>query len=164
MIAAVVALLPLLSGCDHVNNKEVPAFTVRLDLGSYALWSTYGVSGVGDYTIFNRDRRLPSNFPYNANTFTGYGGVLLMMALDASTGTYAPVAYDAACPVENKTDITVSVDATNLEAVCGKCGSRYNVLTGAGGPISGMAYTSKYGLRTYKVRPGTAGGYVISNN
>ncbi|MCQ2289044.1 MAG: hypothetical protein MJZ74_08090 [Muribaculaceae bacterium] len=157
-----LALVALASSCERIDNKEVPAYGVNIDLGNFALWNTYGVAGVGDYRIFNRIKHIPVNFPFNANTFTGYGGVLLIMGLDGSTGSYAPIAYDAACPVENRTDISVGIDASNFEAVCPKCGSRYNVLTGGGGPIKGQAYTSKYGLRTYKVHPSKLGGYTIN--
>lgn len=159
----IVLFTLLTTGCDKVNNNEVPSYVVHIDLGTYAMWNTYGVAGVGDYRIFNRDSRIPANFPYNANTYTGYGGILLIMALDSSTGSYAPQAYDAACPVENKQDVTVGIDASNFEAVCPKCHSRYNVLTGMGGPISGTAYTSHYGLRIYKVHQSSYGGYIITN-
>ncbi len=160
-----IALLAslLLASCNNVNNKEVPQAMVRIDLGTFALWNVYGVSGAGDYRIFDRAKRIPSNFPYNANTYTGYGGVLLMMGFDASTNTYGPVAYDAACPVENRPEVSVGVDASNFEAVCPTCGSRYNVFNGAGGPMSGEAYTLKYGLRILKVRSTDSGGYVISS-
>lgn len=158
-----VAIIAVASSCEKINNKEVPNYVVRIDLGSYALWTTYGVSGVGEYRIFDRVRRLPSNFSYNANTYTGFGGVLLIMGLDAVSGTYAPIAFDAACPVENSVSVTVSIDPSTLEAVCPQCKSHYNVLTGMGGPLSGQAYTSKYGLRTYKVYQSTLGGYMITS-
>lgn len=156
-----VALVAAASSCEKINNKEVPSYVVRLDLGTYALWATYGVSGVGEHRIFDRVRHIPSNFPFNANTYTGYGGVLLIMGLDAVTGSYAPIAFDAACPVENKANVTVSIDPSTLEAVCPQCKSHYNVLTGMGGPVSGQAYTSRYGLRTYKVHQSQLGGYII---
>ena len=60
---ATLALLVTASSCDHIDNKTLPRYTVRLDLGSYALWNTYGVSGMGDYRVFNRDKGIPSNFP-----------------------------------------------------------------------------------------------------
>lgn len=162
-IAFALLFTIILAGCDKVNNNEVPSYVVHIDLGSIAMWNTYGVAGVGDYRIFNRAKQLPSNFPYNANTYTGYGGVLLIMALDSSTGSYAPQAYDAACPVENRQDVTVGIDASNFEAVCSKCHSRFNVLTGMGGPISGTAFTSHYGLRIYKAHSTSYGGYIITN-
>ncbi len=159
-----IALLAVASSCEHINNKEVPSYVVRLDLGSYALWNVYGVSGIGDYRIFDRTRNIPSNFPYNSNTYTGFGGVLLIMGLDSSTGSYSPIAFDAACPVENSASVKVDIDSSTLEAVCPQCKSHYNVLTGAGGPVSGQAYTRKYGLRTYKVYQSQLGGYIIASS
>ena len=158
-----IAAVSVLTSCDKVNNKEVPLYMVNLDLGTYAMWNTYGVAGVGDYRYFDRAKRIPDNFPYSVNTFTGYGGILLIMALDSSTGSYAPQAYDAACPVENQPDVCVGVDATNFEAVCPMCNSRFNVLTGMGGPISGVAHTNKFGLRPYKARSTGNGGYIITS-
>jgi hypothetical protein len=163
IILAATASLAILGGCDKVDNKVVPNFTVRINLGTYALWTTYGVNGVGDYMIFNRQKQLPKNFAYTANTYTGYGGVLLIMGLDISSNTYAPLAYDLSCPVENRADVTLSVDPSNFEAFCPKCQSRYNVLTGAGGPIKGTALAQKVGLRTYKVYTSSNGGYIITS-
>ncbi len=153
-----IALLTLVmaSSCDHIDNKAIPRFTVRIDLGGYAMWNIYGVNGMGDYRIFNREKGIPANFPYNVNTYTGYGGVLLMMGIDA------PMAYDLSCPVEASQDITLSIDNDNFEAVCPKCKSRYNPLTGAGGPVSGVAINNKVGMRAYHVTPSN-GGYFISN-
>ena len=157
-LSALTALLALVvsSSCDHIDNKTLPNFTVRIDLGSYALWNTYGVNGMGDYRIFCREKRLPNNFPYNVNTYTGYGGVLLMMGIDS------PLAYDLACPVESSQTITLSIDPNNFEAVCPRCASRYNPLTGGGGPVSGVAINNKVGMRQYRVTP-YQGGYIISN-
>lgn len=158
-----VIVLLLAGACDSVNNKEVPNFTVRIDLSGQGIWNTYGVSGVGEWRIFNRVKKIPGNFPFTANTYTGYAGVLLIMGLDSSTGDYCPLAFDAACPVENSMDIAVTIDADNFEAVCPQCGSRYNVLTGMGGPVSGIAAGSKYGLRVYHARSATSGGYIITS-
>ena len=163
-ISFILLLLVAMASCERINNKEVPSFMVRLDLGTYALWNTYGVSGVGDWRYFNRDMRLPANFPYNVNTYTGYGGILLIQGLDAGTGSYNPLAYDAACPVENRMDVVVSIDSENFDAVCPKCNSRYDVLMGGGGPKSGQAITHNYGLRQLKVHTSPNGGYIITNN
>ncbi|MBO4815365.1 MAG: hypothetical protein J5523_10500 [Muribaculaceae bacterium] len=163
IILAAIACIATLAGCDKVDNKVVPNFTVRINLGTYALWTTYGVNGVGEYTIFNREKKLPSNFPFTADTYTGFGGVLLIKGLDISTSTYEPLAYDLSCPVENRADVTLSIDPANFEAFCPKCNSRYNVLTGAGGPVKGTALSQKVGLRTYKVRASVNGGYIITS-
>ena len=105
IMAAVVTLLAA-SSCDSIDNKAVPQFTVRIDLGGFAMWNTYGVGGMGDYRM--------------------------------------------------------SIDPDNLDAVCPKCGSRYNPLTGDGGPVQGVAINNKVGLRKYRVTP-LNGGYLISN-
>ena len=144
------------SGCDKIDNKTVPSFTVRIDLGSIALWNTYGVTGMGEYRIFSREKQLPSNFPYNVNTYTGYGGVLLMMGIES------PMAYDLSCPVEVSRDVILTINPENYDAVCPRCGSRFNPLTGAGGPLSGVAINNKVGMRQYRVLPSN-GGYVITN-
>lgn len=155
MVLALLALV-LGSSCDKIDNKVVPSFVVRIDLGSIALWNTYGVSGMGDYRIFSREKQLPSNFPYNVNTYTGYGGVLLMMGLEM------PMAYDLSCPVEMSRDVILTINPDNFDAVCPRCGSRFNPLTGAGGPLSGVAINNKVGMRQYRVMPSN-GGYIIAN-
>ena len=160
MISAIAALalmlLTLCTSCDTIDSKTIPNFTVRIDLGNFALWNTYGVNGMGDYRIFSREKNLPANFPYNVNTYTGFGGILLMMGLEE------PMAYDLACPVEISQKITLSINADNFEAVCPRCGSRYNPLTGDGGPVAGVAINNKVGMRKYRVTPSN-GGYYISN-
>ena len=120
--------LVLGSGCDKIDNKVVPSFVVQL----------------------------PSNFPYNVNTYTGYGGVLLMMGLEM------PMAYDLSCPVEMSRDVILTINPDNYDAVCPRCGSRFNPLTGAGGPLSGVAINNKVGMRQYRVIPSN-GGYIIAN-
>ncbi len=149
-------MVVMAASCDKIDNKAIPRYTVRIDLGGFALWNTYGVNGIGDYRVFNRDKGIPANFPYNVNTYTGFGGVLLMMGLDG------PMAYDLACPVESSQSVTLSIDPENFEAFCPKCGSRFNPLTGAGGPLRGVAINNKLGMRIYHVTPNN-GGYFISN-
>lgn len=153
---ALLAMMVAATSCEHIDNKSVPGFTVHIDLGSVALWNTYGVHGMGDYQIFNREKGIPKNFAYNANTYTGFGGVLLMMGMEA------PMAYDMACPVESSQSVILSIDAENFEAVCPRCNSHFNPLTGAGGPVSGVAINNKVGMRQYRVTP-SAYGYVITN-
>lgn len=163
IILAALACIAACTSCNKVDNKVVPNYMVRINLGNYALWTTYGVEGVGQYNIFNREKQLPKNFAYTADTYTGFGGVLLIKGLDIATSTYEPLAYDLSCPVENRADITLSIDPNNFEALCPKCNSRYNVLTGAGGPVSGVALTQKVGLRIYKVYASNNGGYIITS-
>ena len=158
LLTAIMAgiLLALCSSCDHIDNKTVPSFIVHIDLGSYVMWNTYGVNGMGDYRIFDRANNLPSNFPYTVSTYTGFGGVLLMMGLEG------PLAYDLSCPVEMSRDVILTINPDNFDAVCPRCGSRFNPLTGAGGPLSGVAINNKVGMRQYRVMPSN-GGYIIAN-
>ncbi len=151
-----------LMSCDKINNESLPNYPVRIDLGEYGKWNTYGVHSLGEYRIFNREKGLPSNFPYNVNTYTGFGGVLLFMGQDLN-GNASPLAFDLSCPVEHNADVTVSIDSDNLDAYCAKCKSRYDVITGMGGPKSGMAIDRKVGLNIYKVRSTVNGGYIITN-
>ena len=156
ILVALLALAWSTTSCDTIDNKALPSYIVRIDLSGYAVWSVYGVHGMGEYRIFNRDKKIPNNFMYTVNSFTGYGGVLLMM------GAEEPMAYDLACPVEASQSIILSIDNENYEAVCPKCGSRFNPLTGDGGPVSGVAINNKVGMTRYHVNPSN-GGYVIAN-
>ena len=153
---AALLLLVMASSCGHIDNKVVPRFTVRIDLGNIALWNTYGVYGMGDYRIFDRSKGIPSNFPFTVNTYTGYGGVLLMMGMEG------PMAYDLSCPVEASQNITLSISSDNFEAVCPRCGSHYDPLMNAGSPVKGVAIYKQVGMRQYRVIP-SGSGYVITN-
>lgn len=164
LLLTLVMAVSLLTGCDTVNNKVTPAYRVYINLSGLGVWNTYGVAGVGDYRIFSRAKGLPNNYSYTVNTYTGFSGVLLIMALDTSTGSYAPQAFEICCPVENDVNVTVSIDSKTLDAVCPNCGSHYNVLTGMGGPSSGRASSENVGLRNYKVRESVSGGYVITSS
>ena len=132
------------------------------------MWNTYGVSGVGisrDFINFQGERT-PDGFPYTANTHVGFGGVLLIGGVDPFTSApNVPLAYDLSCPVERSQTVRVRVDAATMEAVCPKCGSRYDVVIAGGSPVAGPALTGeyKYGLRRYVCDPGQGGGYVIHN-
>ena len=77
------------NGCTNVDDDR--AFgSCRIDLTNISNWTIYGVNGLGTYRYFVKDRRLPSNFPYTATTYTGLGGVLL---IDVGVGATQPVAY-----------------------------------------------------------------------
>ncbi len=161
-VLVMVLMLMVLAGCEKINNESLPRYAVRIDLGDYGKWNTYGVHSLGEWRCFNREKGIPANFPYNVNTYTGFGGVLLFMGQDLS-GSAAPLAMDMACPVEHDARVTVTIDSETLDAVCPKCKSRYDVITGMGGPKSGMAIDRKVGLNLYKARATVNGGYVITN-
>ena len=163
MIAVATLGVVLLPACDKINNESLPNYGVHINLGTYGSWNTYGVHSLGDYRIFNRAKRIPANFPYSVNTYTGFGGVLLFMGQDMTSGGATPLAFDLACPVEHDANVTVTIDPSSLDAVCNTCNSHYDVLIGGGGPKSGMALDRRVGLNPYKVYASSSGGYVISN-
>lgn len=147
-------------GCEKIESDRIPACSVNLPLDNQALWDTYGVHGYGQSRRFIRELREPGNFPYNALTFTGFGGILLVSGLEGQDYN-TPLAYDLACPVEVKPDVRVYVDSETFEAVCPKCGSRYDVCEGRGRPVSGEAYDRNYGMEMYGVVPAMYGGYTV---
>lgn len=160
--AVAAALLP---GCGSLVDDRIPAVPVTIRLSDAGTWNTYGVSGFGIYRYFIRPLRIPSNFAYTDQTYTGFGGVLLIGGMDPFTNeTQVPLAYDMSCPVECQTDVRVYIDSETFDAVCEKCGSRYNVTMAGGSPISGPAATGKhkYGLQRYNCIPTGYGGYDIT--
>lgn len=150
----------LLSSCETINDNRIPPTAVNIELNNQGLWDTYGVHGYGQYRTFIKSERVPSNYPYTELTYTGFGGVLLISG--ALNGNYnVPLAYDLACPIEAKYNVRITIDNSNFQAYCSKCGSRYDVCEGSGRPVSGEALTKNYGLKCYNVIPSSLGGYTI---
>ncbi len=163
-MAILLAMTFALYSCDNVDTNRIPAYKVQINLNNAGLWNTYGVGGYGQYRLFIRDLRLPSNYSYTETTYTGFGGVLLTMGMDPfGQGEVIPLAYDLACPVECTANVRVYVDENTLEAVCPTCGSHYNIMMSGGAPISGPAATEsvKYGLQRYSCVANN-GGYIIT--
>lgn len=141
-------------GCSRIDSNRIPYSPVNIQLNNDGLWNTYGVSAPGMARTFIKPD-VPSRSFYNAMSYTGFGGVLLYC-----DGQGVPVAYDLSCPVEVKQSVRVFVNDA-LEAECPVCGSRYNILLGNGGAISGPAVEYKYRLQRYVVSPQLYGGYII---
>ncbi|MDE6478734.1 MAG: hypothetical protein K2L45_00580 [Muribaculaceae bacterium] len=165
---SLIALLSAFSACNQVDDDRIPSLPVYVGLSDIGLWNAYGVSGVGvSRNFINWQGTVsPAGFPYNANTYVGFGGVLLIGGVDPFTADpNVPLAYDLACPVECSPTVRVGIDRDNLEAVCPECGSRYDVVTAGGAPVAGPALTGKYkyGLRRYVCSPAQGGGYIIHN-
>lgn len=160
------ALAALLAGCDSVDDDRIPNMPVHISLATPDLWTTYGVSGFGNYRMFIRQLGEPRNFAYGVNTMTGYGGVLLICASDPFNGSQVlPMAYDLSCPVECKPDIRVKVQMVDMlpVAVCPVCGSHFDITERAGAPASNPALSRKYGLKRYDCYQTNYGGYLITN-
>lgn len=162
LAATLLAVLLGASSCKRVDDTRIPSVPVNIVFSSDGMWATYGVGGALQHRNFIRTNNLkePANFPFTANTYTGYGGVLLV------GDTYGnPLAYDLACPYEVKPDIRVVVDDEALDAACPVCGSTYDVFFGEGRATSGPAADRGYGLTRYRVMDGGTLNYrVITNN
>lgn len=165
-IGLFLAIALISGGCNTIDDDRIPLMPVNINLMSDALWTTYGVSGYGDYRIFNRETREPRNFAWSEKTATGYGGVLLISGVNPYTlEAGVPLAYDLSCPVERKPDIRISIqsDGQIPVGVCPKCGSTYDLTERGGSPVSGIAKSENVGLSRYECRPGSYGGYLITN-
>ncbi len=156
-IVAIVLAIAIFSACESIDNTRIPRVNVNLVFWTQADWVTYGVSGAGQSKRFIRQDKEPSNYPYTAQTYTGYGGILL-----CTDYMGAPVAYDLSCPVEAKYDVRVAVNADG-EAECPKCRSRYDIFSLKGYPVYGRAAEQGYGLQRYNVGPGRGGEYMVVN-
>lgn len=143
------------SSCEEVDDDRIPYMPVYIDLGIPAYWQSYGVHYLGDYKRFIKEDRVPSDFHYNLTTETGFGGVLLVTAIDN-----IPLAYDLACPVEIKRNVRVNFNPETRRAVCPKCHSEFDVCEFGGSPVSGEAKDRKWALRRYQAIP-VEGGYKI---
>lgn len=160
-VFSALLLAVAIGSCSNSDNDVVPLMPVSINLGDAALWNTYGVSGIGMFRYFIKELKQPEGFFYSENTYTGYGGVLLiggMSEVDA-----VPLAYDLSCPVECSRNIRVEVDLNTLNAVCPVCHSVYEVLFGSGWAVAGYAYDQKprLKLRSFKCIPYGYGGYII---
>lgn len=163
-----MALLSAFSACNQVDDDRIPSLPVYINLSGAGMWNTYGVWGVGISRNFINFQGVvsPTGFPFTANTYLGFGGVLLIGGVDPFTSDpNVPLAYDLSCPVERSQTVRVNIDSDNLEAVCPVCGSRYDVVMAGGSPVGGPALTGKYkyALRRYVCDPGQGGGYIIHN-
>jgi hypothetical protein len=146
MLLAVAA-----TGCSSdVNYRRVPYSQVYIPFTTAGEWTVWGVSGALQSRRFIRVDAVPNGYPYTVQTYTGYGGVLLVCDAYGSL-----MAFDLCCPVECQPKVRIAVDSETNYAKCSKCGSTYDVfdLTGSGGgtPVSGPAAESDYGLRRYAV-------------
>ncbi len=165
---SLAALLPL-GGCNDVDTQRIPLATVRINFATVGDWNLYGVAGATSTRRFIRPAKgnsEPIGFPYTALSATGFGGVLLVAPYIYSgnplDGTLT--AFDLACPVEQRADIRIEVDHVHNNARCPVCGSTYDIFNGNGMPLSGPAAEDRYGLRRYRVGPGTTGLYLVISN
>lgn len=148
------------TGCDSVDDERIPYAPVHITFPTVADWNIYGVKGdAADYARYIYSyptTRIPANFPYTANDYTGYGGILLVTDVMGNLS-----AYDLACPYEVKPTIRVIVPDGELYAECPHCGSTFDIYTNHGNPRTGPAAERGYALKRYSVVSGGALEYRI---
>lgn len=161
LILILTAVALAFSSCHRLDDKRIPPAPVNIVFYSVADWNTYGLKGAMDHKrfILSGGERVPSNFPYNALSYTGFGGILLV---EDAYGNIIP--YDLACPVECRANVRVKVDAEALDAECPVCHSTYDIFSLYGHPKSGPAAEKGYGLRRYTAAPGRNGEYMVVYN
>ncbi len=156
--ACVLFLIMIFVSCTDVSDKNrIPWREVNIDLYTMGYWTQYGVHTAGMYRVFRVEDRIPASYPFTAKTRTGYGGVLIY-----NTPYGNVCVFDLSCPVEHKASIRVTFDENTNEAVCSKCGSRYELMEGTGSPISGEAVKDNVWLTKYTAIK-TGSGYSIRN-
>ena len=130
---AFIALLNLpLAGCNDNVISSIPDFAVSLELNLTTTYPTFRNS-INQYLVFKK--------AVLVTDMVGYGGILVYTDL---TGDYC--AFDLSCPYEAKQTIRVVPNEVG-HAVCGGCGSVFNISDGIGEPLSGQA---KQTLKRYK--------------
>ena len=140
----------ILLSCSDVLESSIPYRAVYLELNvAYQDKVLNEIQGYKIYTSSNIDQ---------AGEATGFGGVLVYHGI-STTGADAYYAFDAACPYEAMSNVTIDVDDDAVYAVCPKCGSTYELLNGLGNPVSGPS--SQY-LKQYTVT--TSGSTIYVTN
>ncbi len=145
----------VLSACSHLEDKRTPPAAVWIAFNTEQDWNTYGTPSALDHKTFIKGV-LNGGLPQTATMQTGFGGVLLVGDILGN-----PIAYEMACPVENKKDVTIKVDNDINDAYCPKCKSRYSIYSNYGIPTSGKALEYNYGLTKYSVISGPNGEYRV---
>lgn len=154
-----IALSVCASSCHTLDDDRLPAAAVSLSFYTLADWNTYGVGGAMQYRRFIKSERIPSNYPYTALSYTGYGGLLLVCDIIGN-----PIVYDLACPVECKYSVRIAVDEETMTAECPVCHSTYEIFSQYGQPLSGLAAERGYGLKRYRIGAGSNGEYMVITN
>ena len=148
-------LLVVVSGCEQAEYDRLPSAPVRIEFGNAAMWSVYGVRAYPDHREYIKEEHKPKGFTYVANSYTGFGGVMLVC--DPVNIVHA---YDLACPVERSARVRIDFDDDDLVLRCKSCGSTYDVSTGA--PLSGRALENRYFLQPYAVYFSPMGGVLVT--
>lgn len=127
--------------CSEKIEMRIPVRPVNLELDlTYQDKALNAIQGWKIYRQKDVDQ---------AGEYTGFGGVLVYHGLNASGGN-SFYAFDAACPYEASSSITIEVDESAIYGICPKCGSKYELLNGIGNPVEGPAAQERFQLQRYQ--------------
>ncbi len=124
-----------LTSCDSATESSIPNVSFRL---SYNTLQNPLITNPGNFVKVTK----------NVNGLSvGYGGIILGKSIFAAFGDDQYVAYDASCPVEASSNVSVTLLDDGLgTAVCPKCNTKYNLSNHAFPEGVGTEY-----LKSYKV-------------
>lgn len=135
-------ILFVLLSCTDTIETRIPYRIVYLELD--LTYQDKALNAIQAYKIYT-----PKDIDQEGER-TGFGGVLVYHGL-SSSGTGAFYAFDAACPHEASSHVTVDVDESAVYVICPKCGSKFELLNGIGNPVEGPCAEEKQSLQRYVV-------------
>jgi nitrite reductase/ring-hydroxylating ferredoxin subunit len=123
------------TACEKAYVSSIPNYPVYLELDlNFEDKDLLPTSAFKIYTSQNINQAIEK---------TGFGGVLVYHGADAY------YAFDAACPHEASRSVSVEItDDAHLYAVCPRCHTQYDLMSGIGNPVSGPG---KEQLKSYSV-------------
>ena len=131
------------SSCDNSYESSIPSVNFSL---SYSISTFPIIASLGQFDKVGMDGKSTRyNHTFNRPPY-GYAGVIIGKSAFA-TGDNEYVAYDAACPVEARRDVSVKLEDDGLgAATCPICKTKYN-LSNYGYPEGvGTEYLKQYNV------------------
>lgn len=141
MRLGLLTLVGMALACSDTIEMRIPVRPVNLELDlTYQDKALNAIQGWKIYRQKDVDQ---------AGEYTGFGGVLVYHGLNTSGGD-SFYAFDAACPYEASSSVTIEVDESAIYGICPKCGSKFELLNGIGNPVEGPAAQERFQLKQYQ--------------
>ena len=134
-ILVLIMLFVSIVACDDAYHSAIPdvsfSFSCSLVQGEYSKITIPGQ--------FIKKTKNVNNLP------VGYAGLIIGQSIYSEGNTY--IAFDAACPVEARRDVSVDLLDDGLgTAVCPSCGTKYNLSSGGFPEGEGTEYLKRYNV------------------
>jgi len=137
-----------LYGCEGANfQSSVPAYPVRIDLDTKAVFVHFLPTAFGSYVTVNAEGYYFNGefvLPRGVNDAYGYGGVVAYVGMSGYT------AYDLGCPNCAQKGKKSPCMVDGMFAECPVCGEQYDLAGGFAMPQKGI---SKERLRPLYIHP-----------